>query len=141
MTPPIWESFITLDNVDGLTEAEVRVVLNSEKGKKEIETIFGEKASKDKVWSEAKEKMKTPQLEKENHKIDQGMSLEEKLKNGWKKEKNVFAYINGVEKKVAVLKKTIEWWAKDAFVWEYIDDGVMPKSLIGEPTVQSKCRA
>ncbi len=81
---------------------------------------------------ESKEKMKTPQLEKENHKIDKGMSVDEKLKNGWKKEKNVPAYIDGVEKKVTVLKKTIEWWAKDAFVWEYIDDGVMSKNMVGE---------
>jgi hypothetical protein len=31
--------------------------------------------------------MKTPELEKENYKIDKDLTLEEKLNQGWKKEK------------------------------------------------------
>ena len=88
---------------------------------------YGEKSEK----KESKEKMKTPELEKDNHKIDKELSVDEKLKKGWKKEKTT-AYINWTEKKVTVLKKQIEGSQKDAFVREYLDDGVMPKHLVWE---------
>ena len=99
---------------------------NPEKIKKQAEKIRKQKEK------EEKEKIKNQQLEKENYKIDKWMSLKEKLKNGWKKEENVPAYINRVRKKITVLKKTIEWGEKDAFVWEYLDDGGIPKNIVGE---------
>ena len=73
--------------------------------------------------------MKPQRLEQENHKIDKGLSLKDKLDKGWKKE-TVPAYVNGVEKKVTVIKKQIEGANKDAFVWEYIEDKGMPKNMV-----------
>lgn len=77
---------------------------------------------------ESKETMKKPQLESENHKIDQGKSKKEKLAEGWKEEERP-AYINGSETKIKILKKEL---APGAFVWEYQDDGKMPKHMVGE---------
>jgi len=85
--------------------------------------LFGEESKK-----ESKEKMKTPQLETENHKIDKWKSKKEKLAEWWKEEERP-AYINGTETKIKVLKKEL---AKGAFVREYQDDGKIPSHLVGE---------
>lgn len=81
---------------------------------------------------ESKEKMNTPELESENHKIDQGKSKKEKLAEGWKEEERP-AYINGSETKIKVLKKEL---APGAFVWEYQDD--VPNHLRGEQLFNRK---
>jgi hypothetical protein len=76
--------------------------------------------------------MKPQRLQRENHKIDKELLLREKLNKGRKKE-TVPAVINGVEKKITVIKKQIEGANADAFVWEYIDDKDMPKNImVGE---------
>jgi len=80
---------------------------------------------------ESKEIMKPQRLQRENHKIDKELSVKEKLNKGRKKE-TVPAYINGVEKKVTVIKKQIEGANADAFVWEYIEDKSMPENMVGE---------
>jgi len=77
---------------------------------------------------ESKEKMKTPQLESENHKIDTWKSKKEKLAEWWKEEERP-AYINWSKTKIKVLKKEL---APGAYVREYQDDGKMPKHLVGE---------
>lgn len=56
-----------------------------------VELFYAKKEKTEK--KESKEKMKTPQLESENHKIDQGKSKKEKLADGWKEEERP-AYIN-----------------------------------------------
>jgi hypothetical protein len=79
---------------------------------------------------ESQEKMKTPELESDNHKIDFGLSEEEKkslkvgeTKNGVTKEE-ILAYFHVGRGNITVLKKQIDGAKKDAFVREYVDLGV-----------------
>lgn len=92
-----------------------------------VEFFYAKKEGKTEK-KESKEKMNMPQLESENHKIDQGKSKKEKLAEGWKEEERS-AYINGSETKIKILKKEL---APGAFVWEYQNDGKMPKHMVGE---------
>lgn len=75
--------------------------------------------------------MNTDILEKKNHKIDAELSLDEKLKKGWKKE-NMTAHINWKKQNITVLKKHIDGSSPNAFVREYIADENMPTSLVWE---------
>lgn len=77
---------------------------------------------------ESKETMEKPQLESENYKIDKWLTKKEKLDQWWKEEER-FAYINGIETNIKVLKKEL---TEGAFVREYQDDGKIPKHLVGE---------
>jgi hypothetical protein len=83
------------------------------------EALMGETEKK-----ESKEKMKTPELEAENHKIDRW--LPRTKENWWKEEERP---ANGRGVKIKILKKEL---APGAFVREYQDDGIMPKHLVGE---------
>ncbi len=89
-----------------------------------VDFFYGESS----VKKESKEKMKTPELESENHKIDKWLYKKEKLAQWWKEEQRP-AYINWSETKITVLKKEL---APGAYVWEYQDNGKMPKHLVGE---------
>ncbi len=89
---------------------------------------YGEKDEKKTEKEESKETMKKPELESDNYKIDQWKSKKEKLSEGWKEEERL-AYINDSATNIKVLKKEL---APGAFVWEYQDDGKMPKHLVGE---------
>ncbi len=100
------------------------------KSKEEAEKMVYGKQEK----SESKEKMKTPELKSENHKIDKWLSKKEKLAQWWKEEERP-AYINGTEMKIKVLKKEL---AKDAYVREYQDNGKMPSHLVGEQLFNRK---
>ena len=95
-----------------------------------IDFFYGKSEKK-----ESKEKMKTPQLEAENYKIDKWKSKKEKLAEWWKEVERT-AYIDGNETRIRVLKKEL---APGAFVREYQDDGKMPAHLVGEQLFN--CRA
>ena len=113
-----------------LDEIPANENLNTEKTETSA-TIFNELVSDKK----SVEEMKIPEFESENHKIDFGLTAEEKksLKinetiNGVTKEERP-ALVNWIQTKINVLKKEL---APGAYVWEYIDDGNMPEYLIGE---------
>jgi hypothetical protein len=86
---------------------------------------------KDTQTTSSIEKMKIPELESENYKIDLGLSEEEKksLKVGETKndviKKKILAYFHVGRGDIIVLKKQIEGAKKNAFVWEYMDEGVL----------------
>ena len=72
------------------------------------------------------------QLEKENYRIDKKLDMTQKLASGWEKLEDQSAEIDGKSQKISVLRKLIPGEKENAFVYEYIDDGVMPKNLIGQ---------
>jgi len=111
------------------TSKDAKSIINK-LDEKESELLFQELSKrKNSENTSSVEKEKTSELEKKNYKIDKNMSVEEKIKNWWEQEKDVKAYIDGVEKEITVLKKDL--W-NDAFVREYMDDGVMPKEYVGQ---------
>ena len=83
-------------------------------------------------WKQ-KERMDILELEEENHKIDKNLSINQKIKQGWKKVK-LFGDIDWKKEMITMLRKKIDGSKKNAFVREYIEDedGIMPKHLIGE---------
>lgn len=98
---------------------------------------FREKNNVDEYITIAKayhEMMRNPQLERENYKIDTSLSDREKLKNGWKKVKNFPKIFPGRTKTslVTVLLKVIAGQMENPWVWEFIDDGITPKNMVGQ---------
>jgi hypothetical protein len=55
----------------------------------------------------SKEEIEIPELEEENYKIDQHLSLEEKMDTLWGIEVEMTANVNGRESLIHVLKKEI----------------------------------
>jgi len=127
MVPPIKWSF---EDVEIKTEKQADSIVDAldEQERKKLLDALNKKMWNKEDKNESKEKMKTPELEKNNHKIDEWKYKKEKLAEWWKEEER-HAYINGSETKIKILKKEL---APGAFVREYQDDGKMPKHLIGE---------
>lgn len=114
------EDIVAIRNLKSFSEEKKGELIN--------ELLRHKKITEMKTRKDYAETMKAPKLEKENHKIDKGLSKKEKLAQWWKEEERR-AYINGTKIKIKVLKKEL---AKGAFVREYQDDGKMPSHLIGE---------
>lgn len=77
---------------------------------------------------------KIPELEYTNYKIDENMTIEEKLQNWRKKEENVlinifynWRYKYPSQIKTTVLEKDL---GNNAYVWEYLDG--LPRKYVGE---------
>lgn len=142
MTPPIKLEFSSqeiyikkpkeAENVVGdLTKKERQLLLdalNKNMWTKATKKEFKELGPDTKKSKEQKEKMKMPQLESENYRIDVWLSKKEKLAQWWKAEERP-ALVNWIETKIKVLKKEL---SKGAYVREYQDDGIIPNHLVGE---------
>lgn len=70
------------------------------------------------------------QLEKENYRIEKNLDVNQKLAAGWEILPNQQAEINGKSQEISILRKLIPGEKVDAFVYEYMDDGIIPKDLI-----------
>jgi hypothetical protein len=70
------------------------------------------------------------QLEKENYRIDTKLDVNQKLAAGWEILPHQLVEIDGKNQEASILRKLIPGEKADAFVYEYMDDGIIPRELV-----------